>query len=91
MIIIINTPPSSEEAQNSIKKAAELTADIILIGPAAALAQKDMLTGFCGTAFALEDDLRTHMPKEAELEKGVKVINADELDELLKNEAKGIS
>ena len=91
MIIIINSPPDSEEARNSIKKAAELTADIVLIGPATALAKKDMLVGFCGTAFALEDDLNAHMPEGTELEKGVKVINADELDELLKNEEGGAS
>ena len=86
MLIVIKSPPCSQEASQAIKKAAELAADIVLIEEAVRHALKDMLVGFCGTAFALEDDVSSRLPDGAELESGVKLVSAEDLQQMLARE-----
>lgn len=86
MLFIIKSPPGSPESIEAVKRAAELTADIVLVGDAAGLALKDKLEGFCGTAFALESDVRSNLPPGADLEKGVKLVTPGELELMLKEE-----
>ena len=86
MLIIIKSPPGSISAAQAVDRAAEMTADIVLIQEAVGLALKDALSGFCGTAFALDMDMQQYLPEGAELEKGVKPISRDELEQLLKKE-----
>ena len=87
MLIVIKSPPGSLEASQAVKKAAELAADIVLIEEAVRLALKDMLVGFCGTAFALEDDVRSRLPEGAELEMGVKLVSPADLEQMFGLEA----
>jgi hypothetical protein len=83
MFIVIKSPPGSPEASAAVKKAAELATDIVLTEEAVGLALKDRLEGFCGTAFALEDDVLLHLPEGAEMEKGVKLVSREELESML--------
>jgi len=83
MLVVIKSPPGSTQADAAIKRAAEITADIVLVGDAAGLALKDMLEGFCGTAFALENDVLSTLAAGAVLEKGVKLITQTELERML--------
>lgn len=86
MIIIIKSPQGSERAYSAIEEAAAMAADIVLMGPAAALAAKNMLEGFCGTAFALRSDIDLYLPHGSELEKGVKLLSKQELECLLRED-----
>lgn len=86
MLIIIKSPPGSVPATEAVNRAAELTADIVLTGEAVGLALKDALSGFCGTAFALDIHMQQHLPATAELEKGVKPVSRRELDLMLDRE-----
>jgi len=85
MLIVIKSAPGSPEASKAVRKAAELTADILLVEDAVGLALRDMLEGFCGTAFALSEHLYTRLPKSAELEKGVKLLTRAEMNSMLGN------
>ena len=48
------------------------------------MALKGALEGFCGTAFALKEDLEAKGIRPEEMEKGVKVMTREELRELLR-------
>ena len=85
-LVIIKSPPGSREATEAIHRAAEIPADIVLMGDAVGLTLKDMLTGFCGTAFALAGEVRTFVASgggRAELEKGVRLLSQEELEQML--------
>ena len=86
MLIVIKSPPGSSKALKAVIKAAELAADIVLVGEAVCHAVKDGLEGFCGTAFALEGDARRLLPGDTELEKGVKLVTEEEIEEMLGKE-----
>jgi len=83
MLIVIKSPPGSPDASKAVRKAAELAADILLVGDAVGLARRDMLEGFCGTAFALSEHLHAMLPTDTELEKGVKLISRAEMNSML--------
>lgn len=83
MMVIIKSPPLSKEAGDAVMRAADMTADIILIKEAVGLALKDALKGFCGTAFALAEDVARGLPEGAELDKGVKLISASEMEKMM--------
>lgn len=86
MLILIKSPPGSLEAASAIKKAAELAADIMLLEDAAGFALMNMLEGFCGTAFVIATDISSRLPQGSELEKGVKLISAEEKELMLERE-----
>lgn len=86
MLVIIQSPAGSEKAILAVNTAAETAADIVLMGDAVGLARKEMLEGFCGTAFALADDVSRLLPPGTELESGVKLINADDLTRMLRQQ-----
>ena len=88
MIVVIESPPLSVRAIAGVKAAADLTADIALVGDAVGLARRGALDGFCGTAHALEDDLRERGIPESELERGVRLIDRVELRRLIEAEGR---
>jgi sulfur relay protein TusB/DsrH len=86
MIVIIKSGPESQEAKRAVKIARDTVADIVLIQNAVYLARPERLEGFCGTAFALDEDIRLRGIKD--IDKGVKEINYDELVDLMAQEDK---
>ncbi len=63
-----------------------MAADIVLIQNAVSLARRDRLEGFCGTAFALGEDIKLRGVKD--LDKGVKEISYEEFIDLMANNDK---
>jgi len=84
VLVVIKSGPDSEEAMHAVEIARDEAADIVLIRDAVYLARPDGLEGFCGTAFALEDDVRSR--GIVDIDKGVKGITSEELVELMAGE-----
>jgi len=80
-LVIIKSPPGSDGAIEAVRVARDNVADIVLVEEAVLLARKDKLEGFCGTVYALRDDILSRGIDD--LEKGVKEIDAGELEDLL--------
>jgi len=81
MLVIIKSAPDTQGAGRAVKLARDMVADIALIQNAVCLARPEMLEGFCGTAFALDEDLKLRGIKD--IEKSVKEITYDELVDLM--------
>lgn len=81
MLVVIKSGPESQEAKRAVKIARDTAADIVLLQNAVSLARKDRLEGFCGTAFALSEDLKLRGIKD--LEKSVKEISYEEFIDLM--------
>ncbi|HAK89465.1 MAG TPA: hypothetical protein DHV16_02435 [Nitrospiraceae bacterium] len=88
MLVIIKSGPDTSEGKRGIKLARDMAADVCLMQNAVYFSQKDRLEGFCGTAFVLGDDARLRGIPSAEMEKGVKEINYEELVDLMMKEDK---
>ncbi|HAK88955.1 MAG TPA: hypothetical protein DCP24_07820 [Nitrospiraceae bacterium] len=88
MLVIIKSGPDTPEGKRGIKLARDMAADVCLMQNAVYFSQKDRLEGFCGTAFVLGDDARLRGIPSAEMEKGVKEINYEELVDLMMKEDK---
>lgn len=88
MLVIIKSAPDTQEARRAVRLARDMTADIVLLQNAVYLALPERLEGFCGTAYALEEDLRLRGVED--LEAGVKTIDYDELVDLVAEEEKVI-
>lgn len=84
MLIILKNGPDTTEGRRGIKLARDMAADVVLIQNAVYFAEKDRLEGFCGTAYALQEDLS--LRGITETEKAIKIISYDELAELLSKE-----
>ena len=81
MIVLIKSAPDTQEAGRAVKLARDMAADIALIQNAVYLARPEMLDGFCGTAFALDEDLKLRGIKD--IEESVKPISYGELVDLM--------
>jgi hypothetical protein len=79
MFIVIASPPDSAHARSALMRAAELAADVILVGPAVRLGLPGGTGGFCGSAFVLHADLADEGLSLGDLEKGVQALDYDEL------------
>lgn len=88
MLLIIRSAPDTTEARRAVKLARDTAADILLIQNAVCLAGKDRLEGFCGTVYALHDDIR--LRGISDIEKGVKTVGYDEAVDLMAGEDKVI-
>lgn len=81
MLVLIKSAHDTPEARRAVKLAREMAADIVLLQNAVCLAEKDRLEGFCGTAHAVEEDLK--LRGVAVIEKGVRPIDYDQLVDLV--------
>ncbi|MDI6729078.1 MAG: DsrH/TusB family sulfur metabolism protein [Thermodesulfovibrionales bacterium] len=90
MLVIIKSAPDTPEGKRGIKLARDMAADICLLQNAVYFSQKDRLEGFCGTAFVLGDDARLRGIPSADMEKGVKEINYEELVDIMIKENKTV-
>jgi sulfur relay protein TusB/DsrH len=90
MLVIIKNAPNTPEGKRAIRLARDMAADICLLQNAVYFAQKDRLEGFCGAVFVLDEDMKLRGLKSEDMEKGIKVINYDELVDLIIKEDKVI-
>jgi sulfur relay protein TusB/DsrH len=81
MLVIIKNAPDTDEARRAVRLAGDLAADIVLIQNAVWLAQEERLEGFCGTAYALDEDLR--LRGGVNTGKDIKTITYEELIDLM--------
>jgi len=88
MFVIVKSGPDTQDGRRGVKLARDMSADICLIQNAVYFARKERLEGFCGTLYALEDDLRLRGLKDDELEKKIKKIGYDGLVEIMADEEK---
>ncbi|MBI5212366.1 MAG: hypothetical protein HY957_03210 [Nitrospirae bacterium] len=90
MLVIIKSGPDTPDGKRGIKLARDMAADICLMQNAVYFSQKERLEGFCGTAFVLGEDARLRGIPSADMEKGVKEINYDELVDRMVKEDKTV-
>jgi sulfur relay protein TusB/DsrH len=88
MLVIIRSAHDTTEARRAVKLARDMAADVLLIQNAVYLAGKERLEGFCGTVYALDEDMR--LRGMSEIEKGVKTVGYDEAVDLMAGEDKVI-
>ncbi|MGD2079999.1 MAG: DsrH/TusB family sulfur metabolism protein [Nitrospirota bacterium] len=86
MLVIIKSAPGTQDARRAVKLARDTAADIALLQNAVYLAQPERLEGFCGTAYAMGEDLKLRGIRD--LEPGVKEIGYGELVDLMAEEDK---
>jgi sulfur relay protein TusB/DsrH len=88
MLVIIKSAPDTPEGKRGIKLARDMAADLFLIQNGVYFAQEERLEGFCGTVYALEDDLKLRGIKGAGIEKSIKEISYDSFVDLMDDEDK---
>ncbi|RJQ20547.1 MAG: hypothetical protein C4560_04935 [Nitrospiraceae bacterium] len=88
MFVIVKSGPETQDGKRGVKLARDMGADLCLVQNAVYFAQKERLEGFCGTLYALEDDLRLRGLKDDELEKETKKLGYVGLVEIMADEDK---
>ncbi|MEJ2182622.1 MAG: sulfurtransferase complex subunit TusB [Nitrospirota bacterium] len=88
MLVIIKSAPDTQDARRAVKLARDVAADIALLQNAVYLAQPERLEGFCGTAYAMKEDLRLRGIED--IEAGVKTIGYGDLVDLMAEDDKVI-
>lgn len=83
MLVIIKNSPDTPEGRRGVKLARDMAADIVLIQNGIYFAQKEMLEGFCGTAYVLEDDTKLRGLTKDKVDKDIRNINYDGLVDLM--------
>jgi sulfur relay protein TusB/DsrH len=86
MLVVIKSAPHTDEAKRGIKLAKDLAADVLLLQNAVYMAEKERLEGFCGSAYALEADLR--LRGVSDVEKEIRTVGYDEAVDLMAGEDK---
>ena len=88
MIVIVKSGPDTADGKRGVKLARDMAADLFLIQNGVYFAQEERLEGFCGTAYALEDDLKLRGIKGAGIEKGIRETGYDSFIGLMADENK---
>ncbi|MDP1759054.1 MAG: DsrH/TusB family sulfur metabolism protein [Thermodesulfovibrionales bacterium] len=83
MVVIVKSGPDTADGKRGVKLAQDMAADLFLIQNGVYFAQQERLEEFCGTAYALEDDLKLRGIKGAGIEKSIKEIGYDALVDLM--------
>jgi sulfur relay protein TusB/DsrH len=90
MLVVIKSSPHTLEGKRGIKLARDMAADICLIQNAVYFAQKERLEGFCGMVFVIDEDAKLRGLKPEDMDKGIKIVDYDELIDLMVKEDKVI-
>ncbi len=88
MLVIVKSAPDTTDGKRGVKLARDMAADVVLLQNGIHFAQGERLEGFCGTAYALDDDIRLRGLKDDEIEKNIKRLDYGSLVELMANEDK---
>ena len=83
MIVIVKSSPDTPEGKRGVKLARDMASDIALTQNGVYFAQKEMLEGFCGTAYVLGDDTRLRGLNRDEIDKAIRNIDYDGLVDLM--------
>lgn len=81
MIVLLKSAPDTADAERAIKLARDMAADLVLLQNAVYLAEKDRLDGFCGTVFAVDEDVK--LRGIAELQKNVRLVGYDVIIDIM--------
>lgn len=90
MIVIIKSPPDSIEGKRAIRLARDMGADLLLIQNGVYFAQKEMIEGFCGTIYVLDEDCKMRGIHDNDIVKDIKKIDYDTFIDLITIEDKTI-
>jgi sulfur relay protein TusB/DsrH len=83
MIVIVKSGPDTADGKRGVKLARDMAANLFLIQNGVYFAQEERLEGFCGTAYALEDDLKLRGIKGTGIEKGIRKTDYDSFVDLM--------
>lgn len=83
MLVIIKNAPDTMEGKRAIKLATDMSADLVLIQNGVYFIQKGVMESFTGSIYALGDDLRLRGLKDEDVDKRTKVIDYDDLVDLM--------
>ncbi len=81
MLVIIKSAPNTPDGNRGLRIARDASADVVLLQNGVYFAVNDMLDGFCGIAYAVEEDLR--MRGLTAITGGIKTIDWSELIDLI--------
>jgi len=82
ILVIIKNSPNTTEGKKRLEIAKDTAADILLLEDGVYFALEGMLKGFCGTVYAVEEDLK--LRKIEKIKTGIKLINYKFVDNLIK-------
>jgi len=88
MLMLVKSSPDTDEGKRGLKMARDLSADIVFLQDGVYFALSDTIDGFCGTAYATEEDLALRGLQDRL--NGVKVVGWDELIDMMAEEEKVI-
>ncbi len=86
MIVLIKSLPETPEGKRGIKMARDMAADIVFIQNGIYYALDEMIGGYCGTAYAVKEDVE--MRGMQNQMRSVKVIEWDKLVDMMVEEDK---
>ena len=83
MIVMIKSAPDTNDGGLGLNLAMHSGADLVLMQNGIYFAQKDRLKDFLGSLYIMEDDKRLRGFKDSELDTRAKVINYDQLTDII--------
>jgi sulfur relay protein TusB/DsrH len=83
MVVIIKSAPDTNDGALGLTLAREGRADLILLQNGVYFAQKERLGSFSGAVFVLDDDKKLRGLKDPELDERVKVIDYDNMTDII--------
>ncbi|MBZ0155302.1 MAG: DsrH/TusB family sulfur relay protein [Alphaproteobacteria bacterium] len=88
MLVLVKSAPDTVDGKRGVKLARDMAADLVFLQNGVYFAQNDMMEGFCGTAYVLEEDCRLRGLGEADLEKDIRKLAYEDLIDLMSNQDK---
>ncbi|HHN64121.1 MAG TPA: hypothetical protein ENK09_02005 [Nitrospirae bacterium] len=86
MLVLIKSAPNTVEGKRGLKIARDTSSDIVLLQDGVYFMVNEMLDGYCGTAYAIEEDVS--LRGLGDIRTGVKIINWDGLIDMATEEDK---
>ncbi|MBI5378539.1 MAG: sulfurtransferase complex subunit TusB [Nitrospirae bacterium] len=84
MLVLVKSAPDTPEGKRGALLAKEMGSDLVLIQNGVYFAlQKERLEGFCGTAYALENDLRLRGLRDEAFDRSVRTVDYASLVDLM--------
>ena len=83
VFVVIYGGPGTSGAREGLEFAKDAMADLVLVADAVLLGRRGRLGGYCGTAYAVIADVEAR--GVTGLEKGMKLIQYDELQKILQS------
>ncbi|RMG01735.1 MAG: hypothetical protein D6726_08955 [Nitrospirae bacterium] len=88
MIVIIKSGPETVRGKRGLKIARDMAADVVFIQDGVYFALNEMIEGFCGSAYAIEDDVKLR-GLSGDM-RDIKIISWDELTDLMFEDEEGV-